>query len=894
MASLTLLAPLDGWCLPLAEVPDSVFAEGMIGDGLAIDPVSASVRAPCDGEVTTVPAGGHAVSIRSAQGVDVLVHVGIDSVHLAGRGFQSLVKVGQRVRAGDEVIRFDLDVVARGAKSLVTPVVVTSGEGVRIVRKHAPGRVRAGDVLMELEIASAGTEAQSATGSQVTRQLAIPLKHGLHARPAALLAKHARSAKSQITLAAHGKSADARSVTAVMALGVTHGDVITITANGPDASTAVDALVAGLNEALRLERAAANAPGAANDASGALAAARSASAANASGGAAASGVPDSGEAGSTSVRGADLAMAAARSASAGAATQLSRDLPAGRPAELSGVVAVAGFAIGRATRLERTQIVAVESGRGVAHETAELERARSIVRARLSRIGGAGDTTRREIAEAHLAFLDDPLLNETAQEHITAGKSAGFAWRAAIRQSAEQIKALGDARLRERVDDLLDIESHVLLALAGEARPMNHPLPENAVVLADELLPSELVALDRANLRAICLAGGGPTSHVAILAAAMNVPMLVGIGPALRQVPGGERVIVDASRGILQIAPSDAEFAQAEARAKAIRDQQRSERAAAQRECRTRDGTRIEIFANLGSVAEAEAAVSAGAEGCGLLRTEFLFIDRDSPPTEAEQLNVYQSIANALGPRPLVLRLMDVGGDKPLAYLPLPEEENPALGLRGIRTALRHPDLLRTQLRAALRVTPSTSVRILLPMVTEVAEIRTVRAIVDELRPELANRPAVEIGAMIETPAAALSAAQIARAVDFLSIGSNDLTQYTLAMDRGHPELARHIDALSPAVLKLIALVGAAGASTGKMVAVCGGVGADPAAIPLLIGMGVRELSVVPAAIPAIKRQVRELDIAECRALAEQAVELETAAEVRALTAHTTAQRRGA
>jgi phosphoenolpyruvate-protein kinase (PTS system EI component) len=179
-------------------------------------------------------------------------------------------------------------------------------------------------------------------------------------------------------------------------------------------------------------------------------------------------------------------------------------------------------------------------------------------------------------------------------------------------------------------------------------------------------------------------------------------------------------------------------------------------------------------------------------------------------------------------------------------------------------------------------------------MVTEVAEIRTVRAIVDELRAELSHRPAIEIGAMIETPAAALNASQIARAVDFLSIGSNDLTQYTLAMDRGHPELARHIDALSPAVLKLIALVGAAGLSTGRLVAVCGGVGADPAAIPLLIGMGVRELSVVPAAIPAIKRQVGELDMAECRALAEQAVELESAADVRALTAHTTAQRRGA
>jgi phosphoenolpyruvate-protein phosphotransferase len=829
--------------MSLADVPDTVFAEGMIGEGVAIDPVSGSVLSPCDGEITTVPAGGHAVSIRSAQGVSVLVHVGIDSVHLSGRGFQSLVRVGQRVRAGEEILRFDLDVVARGARSLVTPIFVTPEDGLRVVRRHAPGRIRAGDTLIEVELASAITESQPAAGSQATRQLSISLRHGLHARPAALLAKRARSATSQITLVAHGKSADARSVTAIMALGVSHGDVITVTANGTDATTALDGVLAGLDEALTLERAAANEP-----------------------------------------EPVAPVQAPVR------LVESTKDTPG----ELSGVIAVPGFAIGRTTRLERAQIVAVETGRGAAYESAELERARSIVRARLSRIGGAGGTTRREIAEAHLAFLDDPLLNEVAQEHIAAGKSAGFAWRAAIRQSAEQLRTLGDARLRERVDDLLDIESHVLLALAGEARPMNHPLPENAVVLADELLPSELVALDRENLRAICLSGGGPTSHVAILAAAMDVPMLVGMGAALRHVPGGERVIVDAQRGALHVAPSPAAYAEAEARAKLMRDQHLAERAAAQRECRTRDGTRMEIYANLGSVAEAEAAVRAGAEGCGLLRTEFLFIDRDSPPTEAEQLDVYQNIATALGGRPLILRLMDVGGDKPLAYLPLPEEENPALGLRGIRTALRHPDLLRTQLRAALRVTPAGIVRLLLPMVTQVQEIQTVRTIIDEIRAGLTNRPAIEIGAMIETPAAALSAERIAAAVDFLSIGSNDLTQYTLAMDRGHPELARHIDALHPAVLKLIALVGAAGERSGKMVAVCGGVAADPAAAPLLIGMGVRELSVVPAAIPAIKRQVRDLDLAQCRALAARAVDLESAADVRALTAHATTSSGGA
>ena len=325
------------------------------------------------------------------------------------------------------------------------------------------------------------------------------------------------------------------------------------------------------------------------------------------------------------------------------------------------------------------------------------------MRARLERVAATGGGTRREIIAAHLEFLDDPQVNEAAHEFIAAGKSAGFAWRAAIRRSIAALEALEDSRLRERADDLLDVESHVLLALAGEARPMNLPLPERAVLVADDLLPSELTALDRRRLVAICLGGGGATSHVAILAAAMEIPMLVGLGSGIREIADGATVIVDADAGTLQTAPT--------ARRPSSKRERRSNRGSSaaptiapkrKLECRALDGTRIEVFANLGNVLDAAAAVANGAEGCGLLRTEFLFIDRETAPDEAEQLAAYQGIAAALGPRPLILRLMDVGGDKPLRYLPLPAEENPALGLRGVRTALARPDLLRTQLRAAL------------------------------------------------------------------------------------------------------------------------------------------------------------------------------------------------
>ena len=835
MTALEIIAPFDGWCAPLDEVPDPVFAGRLLGDGLAIDPTSAIVTAPCDGEIITLPASGHAVSIRSLHGVDVLIHIGIDTVQLGGRGFDPRVKPGARVKAGDELIRFDLNVVARGAKSLMTPIVVTS-DGAIFQNRRGPGLVRAGEILFAVSIdASRLSTAQPAIdqprpfdaraqgGAQ--QRVIITLRQGLHARPAAMLARRAKSCGAQISLAAHGRVADARSVVAIMALGVRHGDEVILRAEGSDAAQALDATLAGLDEALRLE--------------------------------------------------------VAHESVAAQEPRVSRRER--REGELSGVCAVPGFAVGRATRIERREIEVAEQGSGTAREREELDRARSNVRFRLERVRNTGGAARQEIISAHLEFLDDPILNESAHELIAQGKSAGYAWRHAIRRSIAALESLDDSRLRERADDLLDIEAHVLLALAGEARPMHLPLPEQAVLLADDLLPSELTALDGRRLVAIALGGGGATSHVAILAAAMEIPMLIGLGGELRKITDGQTLIVDADGGTLFTAPTADAVAKGRSTVEARLAHGAALRLAAAKKCRSLDGTRVEIFANLGSVTDAIAAVASGAEGCGLLRTEFLFIDRETPPTEDEQLQAYQSIANTLGGRPLILRMMDVGGDKPLRYLPLPIEANPALGLRGVRTALLHPNLMRTQLRAALRVQPFGVMRLLIPMITDLSEILAVRQVIEELAAELKLEGRVSLGAMIETPSAALTAAILIRAVDFLSIGSNDLTQYTLAMDRGHAELARRTDALHPAVLQLIAAAAGAGRASGKLVAVCGGVAADHTAVPILLGLGVRELSVVPAAIPALKSRIGSLRMADCEMLAQSCLALGSAAEVRSM-----------
>lgn len=848
MPMLQILAPFNGWCAALDEVPDPVFAGRMLGDGLAIDPTSGILLAPCAGEIITLPASAHAVSIRAAEGIDVLIHVGIDTVHLGGRGFEARVRPGAQVRAGDELIRFDLDVVARGAKSLMTPIVVTSTEELSLRRCRTAGSVSSGELLFEIAgiPGNSGIAAHTpprTTGSSeaaiASRTLIVTLRQGLHARPAALLAQRAKTLARQTSISAHGRTANARSVVAIMALGVRQGDEIVIQAVGADAPHAVAVLLAGIDEALRMEFAA------------------------------------------------DHGTAAPEIRATASINTASAPGPLLAAGFLAGVPAVAGFAVGHATRIERREIAVTEHGAGPARESAALEQARTHVRARLRRVADTGGATRREIIAAHLEFLDDPQVNDAANAIIAAGKSAGFAWRAAIRRSIATLEALEDARLRERVDDLLDVESHVLLALAGEARPMNIPLPEAAVLIAEDLLPSELTALDAARLSAICLSGGGATSHVAILAAAMEIPMLVGLGAGIRDIANGTTVIVDADGGTLQWAPTAAAVEQARAMVESRLLRRAQAVAEAQTECRALDGTRVEIFANIGNVRDAAAAVANGAEGCGLLRTEFLFIDRETAPDEAEQLAAYQGIAAALGPRPLILRLMDVGGDKPLRYLPLPAEENPALGLRGVRTALAHPDLLRTQLRAALRVQPAGRVRLLIPMITDVAEILAVRKVIEELEHELGIHNGMELGAMIETPAAALMATRLICEIDFLSIGSNDLTQYTLAMDRAHPQLAGRADALHPAVLKLVAAAAQAGVAAGKMVALCGSAAADKFAVPILLGLGVRELSVVPAAVPAIKHQIRSLRMSGCRELAMRCLDLASPAEVRTLVAQT-------
>jgi phosphoenolpyruvate-protein phosphotransferase len=827
MANLTLVSPLRGWCAPLDETPDAVFAQRLLGDGVAIDPTEGVLHAPCDGEVISVAAAGHAVALRAANGAEILLHVGIDTVALGGEGFKVLVSAGARVRSGEPLLNFDLDVLARRAKSLITPIVITNGERFSIANARSGQTVQVGDPLLELRPASGETHARRDESAQeVSARVTLGHDHGIHARPAALIANYAKTSAAEIAICARGRSANAKSAVALMTLGAQRGDELTLVASGNGAQKAV-------GELKRLIQ--------------------------------------------------SLDEKPAVASSAAPTRPLAPSAPAQSPNRLRGVIASRGLAVGRAVPLKNAEVQVAEAGKGIAHESEEFERARAEVRKRLEQIAASATGAARDVIAAHLEFLDDWELVAAARRAIARGKSAGFAWRRAVRDSADTLRALGDPRMSERVDDLLDLESQVLLTLNGEAPIVVRDLPERAILIAEDLKPSQLVSLDATRLSGICLAAGGPTSHVAILAAAMGVPALVALGPSILEVTEGTWLILDAEQGNLATAPDQTALAAAEQTLAARQQRKQAERAAAHADCRTADGVRIEVFANLGSLAEAQVAVAHGAEGCGLLRTEFLFLERDAPPDEDEQLQQYQGIATALAGRPLVIRTLDIGGDKPIAYLPMPAEANPALGLRGVRTSLWRPDLLRVQLRAILRVQPAGQCRVLLPMITDTAEIRAVRRMVDEVRRELRYTGSIAVGAMIETPAAALLAERVANEVEFLSIGTNDLTQYTLAMDRGHSELAHRIDGLHPAVLRLIATTVASAEKHSRFVAICGGLASEPAAVPVLLGLGVHELSVVPTMVPQLKSLIRTLTLDACRSLAQRAVALDTAEAVRAL-----------
>ena len=548
----------------------------------------------------------------------------------------------------------------------------------------------------------------------------------------------------------------------------------------------------------------------------------------------------------------------------------------------AGLPAAPGVGIGRIHVYQPLPVLLEEeTQRGDTSPEEEWQRyleARAKVDRELQRLSENASPLIADIFLVHREILFDATLSEIVRTYIDAGASAAAAIHQATTELIKTFQSLNDAYFASRSADIRDVGQRLLVHLGATpvAKQLTQ-LPPETLLVADDLTPFDTTHLDPAKIAGIALAHSAPTAHTAILARSLGLPMVCGLGNDVLEEKDGTLAIVDGGQGQLLVDPPP----EMVANYRNAQERLHRSRAAAEEHARepavTRDGRTVPVLANVNHADEALQAVEAGADGVGLLRTEYLFQERIAPPTVQTQFEAYLAIAAQMPGRPLTIRLLDVGGDKPIPYVAQPVEANPFLGLRGIRFLLHHPELLRDQLTALVQLAQeriASELRILVPMVSLVRELREFLQIFQQIpgARECREEGLLRVGAMIEVPSAAMMAERMARLVDYLSLGTNDLAQYTLAADRSNSAVAGLVSALDPTVLRLIAMTCQAGYVTDTPVAICGEIASDPAATPLLLGLGIQELSAIPPAIPLIKQAVRHCDLTQCRQIAEQAL----------------------
>ena len=500
----------------------------------------------------------------------------------------------------------------------------------------------------------------------------------------------------------------------------------------------------------------------------------------------------------------------------------------------------------------------------------------------------ADEPDKAAVVAAHRDILCDPAMDEEIRnlvrtEHLSPDCAAARVYdmfRAVLSRSKNKL-------MRERASDLADVKLRLLRCWAGEPERSLSSLAGPVVVVAEELFPSDTAGLNRKNVLGIVTETGGATSHTAIIARGYEIPAVLGVEGATERIREGEFIICDAERGLIFTEPCAGEIKDCEARAAAFRERAENERKFLRAVPVTRDGTRIEILLNIGSGAGPELERAEFSDGSGLFRTEFLYQSGERLPDEAEQFEAYKKVLAAFGGKAVTLRTMDIGGDKQIPALELPKEENPFLGLRGLRLSLERESAFRAQLRAALRASAFGKLKLMLPMVGGLDELRDTKRILEEEKAKLTAEGAawdrdIKLGIMVEVPSVALIAEHAAREADFASVGTNDLTQYLCAADRGNPLVRRYYQEYHPALFRLLGELARAFGAAGKELGVCGELGGDALAIPALIGLGIRRLSMGPAALARAKKIVCGLDLAEAQKLAARVCSLATNDEVRA------------
>lgn len=520
----------------------------------------------------------------------------------------------------------------------------------------------------------------------------------------------------------------------------------------------------------------------------------------------------------------------------------------------------------------------------------ELDRLKEALKKTKESLQKLKDSVRRRlgeekagILEAHMLMLEDPMFVGEIKKAIEEGNSAEDAVFTATEKIKEMFETIPDPYLRERAADVKDVGSRLYRTLLGGKDIAQLDTNEPIIVVANDLAASELIAISENNVVGLVLSQGGPTSHMAIIAKSLNLPAVSGIDISL--ISDNCLLIVDGIRGEITINPSSDVLMQTKNNIEKLQREQEEALSLKDLPAVTPDGLRIELWGNIAHPDEASAVLSSGGSGIGLFRTEFLFMNRNTPPSEDEQFEAYRKVLDEMKPHPVVIRTLDAGGDKEIPYLNIPKEDNPFLGYRAIRIGLTEEQLLITQLKALIRSSICGNLYIMFPMISSLWEIRRAKTLIQKAASQLDDKGMrygkFKVGIMIEIPSAAIMAEELAKEVDFFSIGTNDLTQYTLAVDRGNSKVSQWYDHLHPAVLKLIAMTSKAAKTQKIELGICGEMAGDPFALPFLLGLGFDELSMSPPAIPKIKRLVRKFQAEKTKQVAQKALSMKDADEVR-------------
>lgn len=826
----------NGQIINLDEIPDETFAERMVGDGVAVRTSETQIYSPVNGTITSIAKELHAFMLTDDNGLEYLVHIGIDTVNLKGEPFKALVKEGDKVTTNSPVIEVDWSKVTGRVPSNDIMVLCTSEEKMKGVHVSSDKTAKRGVQAFTVTIdgvakntasPAASTPASSGNGKfQFSKEIVVLDKIGLHARPAAKIVKIVKDSGSPVTIIKEGKEAPANSIGSIMQLNVRFQDKITIGVNAANGND----IIAKIEDAINSE--ANNAPEPTAKKENKL----------------------------TGFKGSANAK--------------------------PGIAASAGVGYGKVFLLkDASESREYRAFTSVDDEKTLFKKAVKDISEELEHKKlSAASKSQREVFEAHSLLITDDQLKQTVYKYILQNNSADKSVDLAVKEIGDELIKSGNEYMAQRKADYVDLSNEIYEKITGKSDDQMKHLPEGEFVLASrELLPSQTAQLPMKRIQAIISAEGGATSHASILSQSLGIPSVVGLGDIVYTL-NGKNVAVNGVDGFIEIEPTGETLELVNKTIAKIHEAKQTNLKNAKEPAITTDGVKFKCLGNAATADDVAKAVENGAEGIGLLRSEILLESATTRPTAEEQAQILVNAEKHLQGRPIKFRLFDIGADKQVSFLKMEQEGNPFLGIRGIRLLLKEQELMREQIKGVYLAVKETKMnaQIMIPMISTVTELKQSVKIIEEVRQSI-DAPKIPIGIMLEVPSAIFMIEKLSEYAEFFSIGTNDLTQYMLAADRQNPNLGSLADDFDPGVLQAIALAAKLCNKTGRTLGVCGKLASKMEGALFLVGIGVNEISSSVSSIPDMKAAIREHSMTELQALAQKAITMPDPASARAL-----------